>query len=438
MQDVNNARQSVLFRSIVLFVLAICTYLHVPLMSGERLIVPSYPTIALAPVLFLLVVKDLTTTDVMFIAKLTFILVLSIGLSPGYRYVDEKFLSLVQCVMAVGVAALAVRLMHQIGSAKVERVLLLMWLTILAGVILELAGVTRDASDAFRDWAFSSQYTVYDHDLRDLGLVGWARPKVFSVEPSHVTKFFVASINAWLLVRVTWTKAAVAAAATVVLLMIMGSPMLIVSAAMSLLIVMWDQRTSFGARATMVSVAAICALAFGMLYGGSTISTVAERVESIGELDESATTRPSSEQQRVVIPYLTLINTWLRSPLFGVGIGGKEVVAEQTTLRLHRPEVALGNNALAEIGVYLGIVGGALFVTILIGQFRYSGVRRVSLLLILIVLFSQLMGGFVSFQYWGFIALIWGAVAVADRASSAASPERPASSERLVVAHSSQ
>jgi hypothetical protein len=152
------------------------------------------------------------------------------------------------------------------------------------------------------------------------------------------------------------------------------------------------------------------------------VSTVAERLESIGELDEAALARASSEQQRVVIPYLTLVNTWLRSPIFGVGIGGKEVVVEQTNLRLPWPAVALGNNALAEIGVYLGIVGGALFIAILCSQFRHSGVRRVGMLLILIALFSQLMGGVVSFQYWGFIALIWGALAIGDKPSASDSP----------------
>jgi hypothetical protein len=41
-------------------------------------------------------------------------------------------------------------------------------------------------------------------------------------------------------------------------------------------------------------------------------------------------------------------------------------------------------------------------------------VRRFGLMLVIAALFSQLMGGLVGLQYWGFIALLWGALAVAD------------------------
>lgn len=421
---VSESGRWLLLRSIVLLLLVVCTYLQVPLMSGDRLIVPSFPTIALIPFVFLLVHKDITGADYLFLAKVAFVLLLSIGLSPGYRYVDEKLLSLVQCVMAIGVAILAVRLMHQVGSEALERTLLTLWLLIMVGVLLEQAGIIKDASDRFREWAFSAQYTVYDHDLRDEGLVGWSRPKLFSVEPSHVTKFFVASLNAWLMVRVTWRKVAVGTAATLIMLIVMGSPMLLVSAAMTALTVMWDRRTTVGARATMICAAFILAVGVSVFHEGETFSTIGARIASISESGETVSARPSSEQQRVVIPYLTLVNTWLQSPLFGVGIGGKEVVAEQSQLRLDRPAVALGNNALAESGVYLGLVGSIWLIAIMWRQFGHSGVTRVGMLMMLIGLFSQLMGGVVSFQYWGFIGLLWGALAVSDRqTSSAAVPE---------------
>lgn len=113
-------------------------------------------------------------------------------------------------------------------------------------------------------------------------------------------------------------------------------------------------------------------------------------------------------------PYITLASTWVRWPLFGVGISGKEVVADNTDLDLRRSEVALGNNAMAEIGTYLGLVGGAWFVWLMLTQARQTGVRRLFLLALIVALFSQLMGGMESFRYWGFIALLWGSLAVAD------------------------
>jgi hypothetical protein len=407
-------------------------------MSGDRLIVPSFPTVALIPLLFLLVYRDTTFADGLFIGKVTLVLLLSIGLSPGYRYIDEKLLSLVQCVMAVGLTVLMVRLMHRIGSVALERTLLALWSVILVGAVLEVMGLIRGVSDAFREWAYATQYSVYDHDLRDAGLVGWSRPKLFSVEPSHLTKFFIASINAWLLVRVTWMKAAVATAATLGMLVLMGSPMLVVSAAMTLLIVMWDSHVGIGARVAMVMAALILALGFGAFYSSGTISTVGERLASIDDPVQTESARPTSEQKRVVIPYLTLVDTWLRSPLFGVGIGGKEVVPEMTSLQLDDPKVVLGNNAFAEIGVYLGLAGSVWFIALLWAQFRRSGVRRIGLLAILIALFSQLMGGVVGFQYWGFIALIWGAMTVADHASSSLVPQTHVATSRPAHSHVSQ
>ena len=123
----------------------------------------------------------------------------------------------------------------------------------------------------------------------------------------------------------------------------------------------------------------------------------------------------------MIIPYLTLADTLLRWPLFGAGIGGKEVVVEHNSLPVTNPKEALGNNAFADIGIYLGIVGGAWFTFLLLRQARRSGVRRLWLLVALVVLFSQLVGGFDSFRYWGFIALFWGALAVADVVADAGS-----------------
>ena len=116
----------------------------------------------------------------------------------------------------------------------------------------------------------------------------------------------------------------------------------------------------------------------------------------------------------MVYPYLTLVDTWRRWPAFGVGVAGTEVVTEHSRLPIDNPKVAIGSNAFAEIGTFLGIVGGAWFVVLLLRQARQTGVHRLGVLAIIAALFSQLMGGMVSFQYWGFIALLWGALAVAD------------------------
>jgi hypothetical protein len=47
------------YRAILLVVVALTTYLYLPLVSGGRLLVPSFPTVVLMPLLFLTVRRSL-------------------------------------------------------------------------------------------------------------------------------------------------------------------------------------------------------------------------------------------------------------------------------------------------------------------------------------------------------------------------------------------
>ena len=406
------------YRAALLVTIACTTYLYLPFAPGGRLLVPSYPTVALMPLLFLTVRRELSTADAVFLPKIAFVLVLSIALSPGYDWVTQKFLSLIQCCMALTVTVMTARLMQQVRLELLERTLLVLWCLTVGGCILEVIGLTREISDSFRVWAYGGVYTLYFGDDRDLNLVGWLRPKLFSEEPSHVTRFFIASINSWLLVRVSWVKVAIVAGATVVMILIMGSPMLLVSAAITLLIVLWNRRVSLRARITMVVAALLIGAFFVGFYGESTFSHVTARIERIGETSSAQQLTASSENKRMIFPYLTLVDTWARWPLFGVGIGGTEVIMEHTTIEGINPKYAVGNNVMAEFGIYLGLVGAAWFIYLLRTQAAQMGVRRFGLLLLIGALMSQLEGGMVAFRFWGFIALLWGALAVADQSTA--------------------
>lgn len=405
------------YRAVLLILLALCAYLSVPLLSGGRLLVPSFPTVALTPLLLLTVWPNFSQTDIVFLLKIGVVLLVSIALSPGYEYIDEKLFGLIQCGMAIAVAIMIVRLMQQIRREFLERTLLVLSLLIVVGAILEVLGPLRDISDAFREWAYSQAYYVYDRDLRDINMVGWPRPKLFSVEPSHVTKLFIAAINSWLLIRVSWGKVAIVTATTLIMLLIMGSPMLLVSAAITLAILIWDRGAGVRAKMAMILGALLIGVICGTYFVGSRYSAIATRVASVGESTnmQSSEGEGGSEEKRIIYPYITLADTWRRWPLFGVGIGGKEIVFENTKLSVRRkPEAALGNNAMAEFGIYLGLVGGAWFIYLLLRQARHTGVHRVGLIIVILAMYSQLMGGVDSFRYWGFVALFWGALAVGD------------------------
>ena len=393
-------------RALLLVLVSVSVYTSIPLLSGGRLLVPSVATVALGPILLFLAWRAVTTADKVFLAKITFVLLLSMAFSPGYEHLQGKFLGLVQCCMGIGVAVLVVRLMQQTRFQVLERTLLVLWCLILIGCVLEIAGITREASDAFRQRFYAGMFTLIDSDLRDINMVGWPRPKLFSSEPSHVTKFFIASVNSWLLLRVTWRKIAVVAAATLAMVVIMASPMLVVSAVITAAIVLLNPQAQVRTKVAMT----FAVLLFGGLFIAyaeiSSVSTLANRISDVGQVRSGSV---GSEQIRTIYPYVMLTDTWARWPLFGVGISGREVLFESGNYATH-----LITNAMAEMGIYLGVVGCGLFVYVLLRQAAQMGVGRLVLLSLIVALFSQLMGGFVAFRFWGFVGLLWGALAVAD------------------------
>jgi hypothetical protein len=418
------------FRATILVLLTLSAYLYLPLTSGGRVLVPSYPTVALIPLLFLLVRKSLSTADRLFLPKVAFVLLISVAFSPGYAYVMEKFFSIVQFCVALAVTVMTVRLMKQLSRETAERALLIIWCLLLVGSVLEVMGLTRSVSDAFRVWAFDGTYTLYSGDERDVGFVGWVRPKVFSTEPSAVSKMFLVSVNAWLLCRVTATKAAVVAAVTGAMLVIMGSPMFAVSAAITLAILVWDRRAGIRTKIAMIAAALIVSVLFIAFFGESVLSNLETRVARIGDTEASGQLDIGSENLRAVIPWLTLLDTWTRYPFFGVGFGGKEVVLEESAFSDTNYRVAMGSNSAAEVGTYLGLLGGAWLIWLLLRQVAHTGGRRVGLLLLLLFLFSLLMGALDSFRFWGHAALLWGALAVADSAGDESAKPVPSKKQR--------
>lgn len=398
----------------LLILVALSTYLNIPLAPSGRLLVPSVTTVALIPLIWLAVRRNFAVRDKIFLLKLTWLLLLSIALSPGYNYISEKFLSLIQFCLALGVTFLTVRLMLHLRPEVLERSLLVLWLLIVVGSLLEVADVIRGLSDAFRVWAYEGIYTLYTSEDRDMRFVGLVRPRLFSTEPSHVTTIFIVSINAWLLVRLTLARLAVAIAASAVMFLLMGSPTYIASAIITLAIVLTDARTTVDSRVGMLLVGMLIGVFAVVHFGDSVIASLASRLDRIGDRTMTGQVSLSSENLRVVYPFLTLIDTWSRWPIFGVGVGGKELVMENSIFPHVDPRFAIGTSAVAELGIYLGLLGSVLFVWLVKNALTSMGVRRLTVMFLTGALIMQLQGGIESFRLWGFVALIWGALAAAD------------------------
>jgi len=190
--------------------------------------------------------------------------------------------------------------------------------------------------------------------------------------------------------------------------------MFVVSAAMTLAILVWNRRASIRTRVAMVLATLLVSALFVAMFGDTALSSLESRVERIGATGPGGQLEVRSENTRAVTPWIALANTLGRWPIFGVGFGGKELVFEHSTIAASTYKIAMGGNAITQVGMYLGILGGAWFIWLLLRQASHTGVQRLGLMLAMVFLFSMLMGGLDSFRYWGHIALLWGALAVAD------------------------
>ena len=110
----------------------------------------------------------------------------------GYR-----LSSWLQIIAALGCAHILLCAMDYRETVRKTLFLWLMFITV--GVILETVfPPIRDLSETFRQIIFDGRF-IYDYDGRDLLQYGFVRPKLFTQEPSHISKAFVAFGVGWYL-----------------------------------------------------------------------------------------------------------------------------------------------------------------------------------------------------------------------------------------------
>ena len=147
---------------------------------------------------------------------------------------------------------------------------------------------------------------------------------------------------------------------------------------------------------------------FGSLFGG-----ISERFISARE--DVNYFQINSENLRIVFPYLTAMDVLRSSPIFGVGISGKELIGSFSTLNID-PSDAFGNNNFAALFIYLGFFGTFLFArTFYLYLSRHLLSYQLPMIVILILSFAHMGGGFESPRFWGYIFIFIGVLGVQAR-----------------------
>jgi len=145
---------------------------------------------------------------------------------------------------------------------------------------------------------------------------------------------------------------------------------------------------------------------------------------------------------RLGVPYLrALPDVVTKAPVFGVGEGGKEVLADWSTdtLAALSPEFSVGTNAFVLVFLYFGLVGGAAYYWLFYRYLKANRIRFLVLFAIIWAAYGHTTGALESPRFWtntGFlVSAFWcrslRLTAASQTASEPATDVLAASAQRL-------
>ncbi len=263
------------------------------------------------------------------------------------------------------------------------------------GSVLEIAGILRPVSDFFRSLFYSE--SLYAGDVRDVALTGHVRPKLFTSEPSHLTKGFMVICNAWYLLKPSNKTFFKALILHLYMFWAEASPIVILSLGIlffSNLLLSKNKIPSIVILVTFLSTAAY----IGIKY--------AEEIQQIsalaGRLEKSSSGDDGSVNQRLIYPMFTSVDVIKNYPFFGIGILNKGYSLKVTRYQsVGDPNQLLGNNGFFNFISYFGVFGFFfLFLTFLTYLWNKLSVKKLIIFGAFFIIYNFSTGAFVTPRYW--------------------------------------
>lgn len=356
-------------------------------------------------------------------ALIVFLTVSLVAGGSGASFFDTRLTSWLQIIAALGCAHIILCAMHY--PQAVRNTLFLWMIFIVVGVILETVfSPMRELSDAFRHAAFEGRFLYFDGDARDLRDYGFVRPKLFTQEPSHVAKAFVAFGAGWYVLSSSRRRLMILLGCTILATLFLGSPIVL----LVLPLAWFLDRIASGRAVSGIVAAAIPALGIIAIVLTRVFST---RIASI------LSGKDASFFERSQGPYEVALRVIDQYPIFGVGIGAKEALLTQVqivysshaTSWQHENYLTTLSNACANSLSYFGVAGALVFYFLLAQWAKGFGIQTLVSLPVML-LFFQLDGALEGLRMWGLIAVVLGCYSMTARSSP---PTVETSSTRGVV-----
>lgn len=372
-------------------------------------VLPSVIVLVLFPFLVICSYKEpwsVGRRDAVFIAIVVTGIFVMMVMSPGREFLVQKSFGLIQFMVALASLVTFVSLSRKIPALTRDRMLFFLWTFILVGCFLEVTGVIKGLSDGFRNFLYSDASTMaYSNDIRDIGLVGFPRPKLFTAEPSYVAQMFTICINAWYLMRPTNRRFGSVVAATMIMYVFMASPKLFVSLGLTIFIFATQMKGSEFSVKRALQTALVVVLLLLVLTPQMYDVFYNNIYLALTNIDLDLN---SSLNVRVVFPFVTAFDVLSQSPWIGAGIGGKEVIEEMMTLPVEVRR-AIGGNGFARSLMFFGIVGTIFLFTSFILYLKKTDVNSKWCAAAAFGAVFVMGGGLETIYSWGFIAIFMSA-----------------------------
>jgi hypothetical protein len=299
---------------------------------------------------------------------------------------------------------------------RLARLMLGFSLVLITGCVLEIAGLLRPVSNAFRDLAFPAGAVSFR--ARDLEIAGFERPSLFTSEPSDVAKFLLLTSFGYVAASTHRLRHLVGLALCIAATTLTRSPIAILLLPLQALLMLLGRPLVRMPRVVSRPMTWVALLLAAVLATGFAASMLAGRIQQAVE------GRDASSTVRLAVPVVTAWETLQVSPWWGAGISGTESIEDSIVLGFElvgiaaladpqamNSETTLSNligNAFWLHWINLGLFGGTIAIGLLAGLMHSLGVRRRLLAFATIFVFAQTMGGAHAPYFWSFVAMAIG------------------------------
>lgn len=400
--------------SLPLLIHLVGIYIAAPLVLPGGLEFPVVTTLVTVPLLLAINAPRVRVSHLGWLAGLVGLAAVTVVLAPqAGAYFGPRVKGLVLWAYSLVCAYALILEVTRWPREYIARLMLGFSLVLLAGCLLEVSGLLRPVSDAFRRVAFPTGALVFR--ARDLEIAGFERPRLFVSEPSDVAKFLLLTSFAYVSLSASRFRHAVGLGLCVVATALTRSPIAVLLLPLQGLVMALGRPLVPGPRPMSRPLAAVVLVVAAVLVTGFATALLADRIQ------QAAEGRDASSVIRVVAPVVIAWETLNASPWWGAGISGTESIeqsivlgfelagiatlADPTALNSEMKLANLVGNAFWLHWINFGLLGGLLAIWLLRGLMRSFGITRLWFAFGAIFVFSQTMGGAHAPYFWSFVGL---------------------------------